>query len=100
VFTLEELGPANWSLAGSGESDDILAMRSQIELKISNAKVEKCILSLASLQEFNSQFLSLCLCLLRHAQECNLELVFTNTPTKLFDMARVGGLEFIFSDAS
>lgn len=100
MFVIEELDSASWSLAGSGGSNEILALRAKLELKISNAQASTLTLSLGSLEAFNSQLLSLCLCLLRHAQTCGVELIFSNTPQKLFDMARVGGLEFILTDAA
>lgn len=99
MFTLNELDRLNWALDGNGGADDMLQIRPIIEAKISNAEEERCVLSLELLQAFNSQFLSLCLCLLRHAKKHKVELIFTNTPSKLLDMARVGGVEFIFSSA-
>lgn len=88
---------ATVELSGEISSDMIASERARIENALTAMSEKTRLVDLNALETFNSQVLSLCLCLLRLADQKGFEVKFVNTPSKLFDMARVGGLEFIFT---
>ena len=84
-------------LSGELNHSGVIEERKRLEAEIQDQTVDAIAVDLSELRTFNSEVLSLCLCLIRKAQASDAELRFENTPRKLFDMARVGGIEFIFS---
>ena len=85
------------ALSGELSHSGVIEERKRLEAEIQGQAVDAIAVDLSELRTFNSEVLSLCLCLIRKAQTSGAELRFENTPRKLFDMARVGGIEFIFS---
>lgn len=85
------------ALSGEFSDSDVIQVRKRLEAEIEVCTDKALVVDLSALRTFNSEVLSLCLCLIRKAQSSGGELRFDNTPRKLFDMARVGGIEFIFS---
>lgn len=85
------------SLSGKLANSEILGVRKALEKLIEAHDAPVIVVSLEDLESYNSQILSLCLCLMRKAKSLNVKLEFKKPPERLFDMARVGGLEFIFS---
>lgn len=90
-------GSSSISLSGDLDHESVLLARSDIERSISKQGSASFKLDLQGLMTFNSEVLSLCLCLMRYAKSKGVGLEFENPPQRLFDMARVGGIEFIFS---
>ena len=84
-------------LSGEFDRGQTIEARTQLEEYVRSSSAAAMSLNLENLTTFNSEVLSLCLCLLRTAKQCGVELNFVNAPSRLFDMARVGGMEFIFS---
>jgi len=89
--------PTSISLTGSLDHVSVLKARVDLERAIAGYSGVGVKLDLDGLETFNSEVLSLCLCLMRYAQLKDVALKFDNPPGRLFDMARVGGMEFIFS---
>ncbi len=97
MYEVATLPDSSVSLGGKLAYSEILSVRSQLEKLIEVHDAPIIVVSLENLESYNSQILSLCLCLIRKAKSLNVKLEFKNPPARLFDMARVGGLEFIFS---
>ena len=98
MFTVDDTNGERVCLSGTLAGSEIVEARSLLEQAVEAQAGSRLELNLAGLESYNSQVLSLCLSLLRKAQAVNVSLSFSEAPTRLFNMARVGGLEFIFSD--
>ena len=97
MYEVSALPGGGVSLSGKLAYSEILEVRKALEKLIEAHDAPIILVSLEDLESYNSQILSLCLCLIRKAKSLNVKLEFKNPPERLFDMARVGGLEFIFS---
>ena len=81
------------SLVGQCDIDAAVAIRKELELLIRRCSGAQFSIDFKGLESVSSSILSLMLCCLRVAQAERCELSFRNLPPKLYDMARVGGLE-------
>jgi len=97
MFEISVAEGSTFELVGQFEGAEVVAARRELEALIEKSEHKSVNVDLASLETFNSEVLSLCLCLLRRSKVLDVDLIFVNTPKKLADMARVGGVEFIFS---
>jgi ABC-type transporter Mla MlaB component len=97
VYSVTTRDDASVSLSGEVARSDLVEVRASIERLVEAHDAPRVVVYLKDLKSYNSQILSLCLCLIRKAKSLDIELEFKEPPQKLFDMARVGGLEFIFS---
>lgn len=83
-----------YALSGELHGADLLRAREALESAIvENGR--STVIDLSGVETVNSQVLSLCLCLVRKASSEKVDLRFDNPPAKLYDMARVGGIEFL-----
>ena len=97
MYSITTLDDDSLSLSGDIVRTELVEVRASLENLIEAQDAPRVVLHLKDLASYNSQILSLCLCLVRKARGLNIELEFKDPPQRLFDMARVGGLEFIFS---
>lgn len=97
MYSVTTLDDASVSLSGEVARTELVEVRASLEALVALHDSPRVVVRLKDLKSYNSQILSLCLCLLRKAKSLNIELEFKDPPQRLFDMARVGGLEFIFS---
>lgn len=97
MYSVTTLDDASVSLSGEIARTELVEVRASLEKLIELHDAQRVIVRLQDLKSYNSQILSLCLCLVRKAKSLDIELEFKDPPQRLFDMARVGGLEFIFS---
>lgn len=97
MYSVSTLPDSSVSLSGEVARTEYLEVRASLERLLEAHESPRVVVSLKDLKSYNSQILSVCLCLIRKAKSLNVELVFRDPPERLFDMARVGGLEFIFS---
>lgn len=97
MYSVEMLEDASVSLSGQVAAADLVEVRASLESLVEAHDAPRVEVCLRELKSYNSQILSLCLCLVRKAKSLGVELEFKDPPQRLFDMARVGGLEFIFS---
>lgn len=81
------------ALIGPCDIDESVAIRKELELLIRRSKEHAFTIDFEGLESVSSAILSLMLCCLRVAQAEKCELNFSNLPPKLYDMARVGGIE-------
>lgn len=81
-------------LEGDVTADNAVMLRGMGE-SIINRMTSRGTIDLAALSSANTITLSLLLSWLRFAKRSNVSLTITQTPGKLFDMARVSGLESI-----
>lgn len=81
-------------LEGNVTSENVVALRSKGEGIICQMS-SKGVIDLAGLASANTITLSLLLSWLRFAKRSNVSLKINQPPSKLFDMARVSGLELI-----
>lgn len=81
-------------LSGAVDGKDINNLRIQGDRMITRAG-DRIILDLGELETVSSIVLSLLLVWMKRAQSLGKVLVIRNIPDRLFDMARVGGLELI-----
>ena len=81
-------------LAGDVTSENVASLRDKGESVIRQMTSQGTI-NLAGLCSANTITLSLLLSWLRFAKRSNVSLVISQSPSKLFDMARVSGLELI-----
>ncbi|MFE8072101.1 STAS domain-containing protein [Marinobacteraceae bacterium S3BR75-40.1] len=86
-------------LGGHLDNDNIVAAREQGEQALRRAEGEMK-LDLSGLESFSSVVLSLLLCWMRLARRQGIELILVHIPPKLFDMARVSGLDTLLPFAS
>ena len=82
-------------MAGKFQTDDLVALRAEIETAIDANRNGHFALTLSDLEMVNSALISLLLCSLRQAEKVQCQLSLSGVPQKLFDMARVGGVESI-----
>lgn len=97
MYSVSMLDDSSVSLGGEVARAQIVEVRASLEKLVEAHEAPRVVVSLKDLRSYNSQILSLCLCLIRKAKTLDVELEFKDPPERLFDMARVGGLEFIFS---
>ena len=97
MYSVSTLADGSVSLSGEVAMAECLDVRVSLERLIEAHESPRVVVSLEGLKSYNSQILSVCLCLIRKAKSLSVELEFRDPPERLFDMARVGGLEFIFS---
>lgn len=97
MYSVTTLDDASVSLSGEIARTELVEVRASLEKLVELHDAPRVIVRLQDLKSYNSQILSLCLCLVRKAKSLDIELEFKDPPQRLFDMARVGGLEFIFS---
>lgn len=81
-------------LTGDVTSENVASLRDKGE-SIIRQMTSQGTVDLAGLCSANTITLSLLLSWLRFARRCNVSLVISQSPGKLFDMARVSGLELI-----
>lgn len=87
-------------LKGEVNASNAVAIRKAGEGIISKLSVN-AVIDLSAISSAGAVTLSLLLCWLRAAKSRNISIVFTKMPDKLFDMARVSGLELVLPfDAS
>ncbi|WP_250657312.1 STAS domain-containing protein [Alkalimarinus coralli] len=82
------------ALSGDVTSDNVVSIRRKGEDAIAKMP-SSAIVNLAGLGAANTLTLSLLLAWVRCARQQNMELTIAESPGKLFDMARVSGLELV-----
>lgn len=91
--SIEKRDTHHVALLGQCDIDEATVIRKELELMIRRAKGEKFTIDFQGLESVSSAILSMMLCCLRIAQAEKCDLAFSNLPPRLYDMARVGGLE-------
>lgn len=81
-------------LKGAVNADNVMAIRKVGESIISKLSVD-VVIDLSAISSAGAVTLSLLLTWLRAAKNRNISIVVKNMPDKLFDMARVSGLELV-----
>jgi phospholipid transport system transporter-binding protein len=82
-------------LNGAVTTDNVVAIRKTGENIIAKLSMDG-VMDLSAVSSTSAVTLSLLLAWLRAAKSRNLSLVIRQMPDKLFDMARVSGLELVF----
>ena len=82
------------ALSGDITSDNVVSIRRKGEGVISKMS-SSAVVNLAGLATANTLTLSLLLAWVRCARQQNMTLTITQPSSKLFDMARVSGLELV-----
>lgn len=95
MAVLRKLNSQSAALDGEFSNREASFLRQEVERLIEQNREGVLSLHLADLSGVNSALISLLLCAMRYAQQHHCRLIFTGAPKKLFDMARVGGVESI-----
>lgn len=91
-YTFERLSEGEIALRGELDHDTVVKARQTGEqLLVESAAT--CRISLKGLQSTHSGVLSLLLCLIRYAGRHQRSIVFVDMPDRLYDMARMSGLD-------
>lgn len=92
TFRLERQDDGVLLLSGVLDHSNVVNAREQGEALLGQAS-GRCSVSLSGLESAHSAVLSLLLCWLRFAGKRQLSLTFVDMPDRLYDMARVSGLD-------
>lgn len=92
---LEQVTDTLVKLSGEFHESDVLYLRARLEGLVGNQRSGEFEIHLDEVSSVSSALLSLFLCCARRAESVGCELKLTGIPQKLYDMARVGGLEAI-----
>lgn len=82
-------------LSGHCHEADLLRFRGELESLIRSCDSNSFTIRLKDLESVSSALLSVLLCCTRAAEQVGCELSLRGMPQKLYDMARVGGIESI-----
>jgi len=82
----------SFALSGQLESASTNGVRVEGEAIIASAEDTVCF-DLSGVERCNSAGISLLLCWMRAARQHSKTILFKNMPAKMFDMARVSGLD-------
>ncbi len=97
MYTIRHGDDGAVCLEGECRLDALPGLRRSLEKEVRAHAGNALTLDLEQFQTVSSAVLSLLLCVLRAASDQECQLHIRSMPPKLFDMARVGGLESIFS---
>lgn len=92
TFQLERHDDGVILLSGVLDHSNVVSARERGEALLGQAG-SRCAVSLSGLESAHSAVLSLLLCWLRFAGKRQLSLTFVDMPDRLYDMARVSGLD-------
>lgn len=92
---IEKLSENRIQIAGAFTETDVLSLRPKLESMIVSRASADLEIDLSQLESVSSPLLSMFLCLYRQADASGCQLAYTDLPQKLYDMARVGGVESI-----
>ena len=96
VFFIKQ-GESTVVLKNEFDGEALLKGRVELESMLTAYAGKPLVIDLSELELVNNQLLSLFLSLFRAAKKISCELSFVNMSHRLFDMARVGGIESFFS---
>ncbi len=92
--TLKSLSASAWSLSGEVTTLNAVALRQEGERLLSAAETQ-VVVDLAGISRSTSAAISVLLCWMREGERLNKKLQFANMPDKMFDVARVSGLDAV-----
>jgi len=95
VFEIKIVDENTVEVSGQCELNDLQQLRNSLEQRVEACEGRALHLDMGKFTSVSSAVLSVILCLLRHARAHQCELKILSMPPKLYDMARVGGLEAI-----
>lgn len=88
------LSASSWTLAGEVTTDNALVLRHEGERALKDASAS-LVVDLAGISRSTSAAISVLLCWMRAADRLGKKIQFANMPDKMFDVARVSGLDAV-----
>lgn len=95
---LKRLSASAWALSGEVTTLNAVALRQDGERLLKDAATE-VVVDLMGISRSTSAAISVLLCWMREAERLNKQLQFANMPDKMFDVARVSGLDAVLPRA-
>ena len=91
-FRIQKVDDHTLSLSGVVDVNNAMALKAEGE-KLLKAMGESFVIDMSDVQQSSSVGVSVILCWVRAAREAQKEIQFRNMPAKMFDVARVSGLD-------
>lgn len=85
---------SSWTLAGEVTTENAVALRQEGERALKDA-TDGLEVDLAGITRSTSAAISVLLCWMREANRLGKKIRFANMPDKMFDVARVSGLDSV-----
>lgn len=95
MLNIDETNEQKVLLAGESDIDGCIAVRKELELLVRRAANQALDIDFSAVESVSSAMLSMMLCCMRVAEQVKCQLTFSGLPQRLYDMARVGGLESV-----
>lgn len=92
--SLQKVSDAAWALSGEITPGNAVEVRSAGERLLKDSAVQIQV-DLAGITRSTSAAISVLLCWMREAEHQKKKLVFAHMPDKMFDVARVSGLDSV-----
>lgn len=92
--TLKSIGASAWTLSGEVTTDDAMSVRREGERLLKDAATLVTV-DLSGITRSTSAAISVLLCWMREAERLDKKMQFANMPDKMFDVARVSGLDAV-----
>lgn len=91
---LKRMSPSAWALTGEVTTDNAVSLRQEGERALKDA-ADSLDVDLAGITRSTSAAISVLLCWMREAERLGKNIRFANMPDKMFDVARVSGLDAV-----
>lgn len=98
-FRIRKVDDQTLAVSGVVDVNNAMALKVEGEAMLKSMG-ERFVIDMADVEQSSSVGVSLMLCWMRAAREAQKELTFRNMPSKMFDVARVSGLDEVLPLAS